>query len=250
MNKIINKEKLKGAAIGFTSAALLFTGAVYLNANQTFQRQVTYGVRVSLDGSVLSFDEDATPFVSEGRTFLPVRGISEALGLEVGWDGDTQTVILTSEGGPQLETLTPVVPVLEFQPLLVAYPQPDMRHSSGFNRNNIADGGSTITIGTRSFPNSIPVHSANGETVSFSLQGNYTQFTAYAGATDFAHTTARDENQGSFRIFGDGNLLAEVSFYYADGPQLVTADLTGVNNLTIEVNSNGLRIGLGTPLIR
>lgn len=37
---------------------------------------------------------DMYPLVYEGRTYLPVRAIGEALGIKVDWDKDTRTVIL------------------------------------------------------------------------------------------------------------------------------------------------------------
>lgn len=36
------------------------------------------------------------PVLIEGSTYLPVRAISEIVGLEVGWDGDTRTVSLSN----------------------------------------------------------------------------------------------------------------------------------------------------------
>ena len=36
------------------------------------------------------------PFIIDGTTYLPVRGISSALHLDVSWDGDTKTVVLTT----------------------------------------------------------------------------------------------------------------------------------------------------------
>ena len=35
------------------------------------------------------------PVITESRTFIPVRFVSEVLGYEVGWDGATQTVTIT-----------------------------------------------------------------------------------------------------------------------------------------------------------
>ncbi len=50
---------------------------------------------------------DAVPVVSEvparivsGRTFLPLRGVAEALGLEVGWDDAARTVLLVDPRAP------------------------------------------------------------------------------------------------------------------------------------------------------
>jgi len=42
---------------------------------------------------------DTPPIIVNGRTFVPVRFIAESLGVEVGWDGNTRTVILTSQIG-------------------------------------------------------------------------------------------------------------------------------------------------------
>lgn len=41
---------------------------------------------------------DAAPVVIDGRTLVPVRFISETLGLKVGWDDATQTVIIMDTG--------------------------------------------------------------------------------------------------------------------------------------------------------
>lgn len=49
--------------------------------------------RVLLDGQAIVFD--VPPVIVEGRTLVPLRAIFEALGAEVGWDGNTQTVTAT-----------------------------------------------------------------------------------------------------------------------------------------------------------
>lgn len=40
---------------------------------------------------------DVAPFINNGRTLVPVRAISEALGAEVGWNNDTRTVTVKSK---------------------------------------------------------------------------------------------------------------------------------------------------------
>ncbi len=47
-------------------------------------------ILVSIDGEYLNFD--VPPTVINGRTLVPVRTIFEALGLEVSWDSETQTI--------------------------------------------------------------------------------------------------------------------------------------------------------------
>ena len=53
-----------------------------------------------MDGEeLIPLDSDGNyvePFIIDGTTYLPVRGIASALGLDVGWDGATKTVLLTT----------------------------------------------------------------------------------------------------------------------------------------------------------
>jgi hypothetical protein len=41
---------------------------------------------------------EAAPFISQGRTMIPLRVIAEALGAEVDWDEATRTVMITARG--------------------------------------------------------------------------------------------------------------------------------------------------------
>ncbi len=52
-------------------------------------------VKVYLDGNMLGFDEP--PIIEDGRTLVPLRAIFEALGADVGWDGETSTVTAQKE---------------------------------------------------------------------------------------------------------------------------------------------------------
>ena len=52
------------------------------------------GVNVRLDGNYLYFN-DVPPQIIENRTMVPLRVIFEALGAEIDWNGDTQTVTAT-----------------------------------------------------------------------------------------------------------------------------------------------------------
>lgn len=38
---------------------------------------------------------DVVPQIVDGRTLVPVRAVSEALGCTVEWDGETRTVTIT-----------------------------------------------------------------------------------------------------------------------------------------------------------
>ena len=47
-------------------------------------------------GKITRTELDVAPFITNGRTLVPVRAISEALGATVGWNNDTRTVTIKS----------------------------------------------------------------------------------------------------------------------------------------------------------
>lgn len=55
-------------------------------------------IKVTLDGKRVTLvdanGKAVEPFAIDGTTYLPVRAVSDALGLEVGWDSATSTVTL------------------------------------------------------------------------------------------------------------------------------------------------------------
>ena len=59
-------------------------------------------MKVELNGQTLNLTDSSgnpvEPFTIDGTTYLPLATIGRVLGLEVAWDGATNTVILTSDG--------------------------------------------------------------------------------------------------------------------------------------------------------
>ena len=66
----------------------------------TINAQITYrNIKITVDGSAIT-PKDATgktvePFIMNGTTYLPIRAVAEALGLDVKWDSATNTVGLS-----------------------------------------------------------------------------------------------------------------------------------------------------------
>ncbi len=83
-------------------AVVLVFGGTALASNRTENKTLKYrDIKIEINGQRIT-PKDATgkvvePFIIDGTTYLPIRAISEALGLNVGWDGATSTVYL-SEG--------------------------------------------------------------------------------------------------------------------------------------------------------
>jgi len=89
---------------------LVFSLAASANAMQENRRvNITYrGINITIDGKELipvdAAGRSVEPFIYNGTTYLPVRGVANALDLSVDWDSDTNTVLLTSGG----TAITPV----------------------------------------------------------------------------------------------------------------------------------------------
>ncbi|MDR2167874.1 MAG: hypothetical protein LBE35_08525 [Clostridiales bacterium] len=76
----------------FIAAVLMAFVAVFSMALVAFA-----DISVSVDGEMVVF-EDQQPIVVEGRTLLPLRGVAEKLGYEVGWDEASQTATVEGRG--------------------------------------------------------------------------------------------------------------------------------------------------------
>lgn len=73
-------------------------------ANRTVPMDIMYrDIKITLNGTQITPKDAAgnviEPFVNAGTTYLPVRGISEALGLVVNWDGEANAVYLNTRPG-------------------------------------------------------------------------------------------------------------------------------------------------------
>lgn len=107
---------LKGFIAGVLTTLLLVSSICMAGASvSNIQKTLEYkNIQVSLDGKKLDLRDAAgnavEPFMSDGTNYLPVRALAEALGLDVSWDGSTNTVVLKTagakaEGTPATEKL-------------------------------------------------------------------------------------------------------------------------------------------------
>jgi hypothetical protein len=100
---------------GFITALLIVSliGTVSATVGSRTATLDYNNIKVTLDGKAVSLVDangnPVEPFAIAGTTYLPVRAISSALGLEVGWDQSTTTVTLKS-GGTSTPSTTPSGP--------------------------------------------------------------------------------------------------------------------------------------------
>lgn len=96
------KKRLQGLIVGVLIGVVLTSGAVLATSGTRMAELLYSNIKISLDGKEI-VPKDANgntiePFAIDGTTYLPVRGIASSLGLNVEWNGETQTVELNKPG--------------------------------------------------------------------------------------------------------------------------------------------------------
>ena len=97
------KQRIKDISLGVLIGCM-FAGSMpmAMAAVAQINLPVSYNdIKIVIDGKRLNTDNE--PFISEGVTYLPVRAIAEAVGKDVSWDGETNTVYI-DEKKPETET--------------------------------------------------------------------------------------------------------------------------------------------------
>jgi hypothetical protein len=112
----MNRDKLGGFTVGFIVAALLFGAAATAFASVgTYPLMASFAsIRIFVDGKQVD-PRDAggasvEPFIINGTTYLPVRAVAEALGMEVSWDNAAKSVYIGT--APEPEPTKPAEPVI------------------------------------------------------------------------------------------------------------------------------------------
>ena len=98
----MKRSNLKSFILGVLAASLVFSVLVPAMASTLKTAELYYNdIKIRLNGDTV-VPKDAAgnavdPFIIDGTTYLPIRAIASALGLNVGWDAANQTVILGND---------------------------------------------------------------------------------------------------------------------------------------------------------
>jgi hypothetical protein len=253
-NEINMKKTIKIYAAGLLTGILLFGSTLAFAEPRGVIRELFFNVNVVVDGIPQAFAHDMRPFIAEGRTFLPVRGIADALNVGVDWDADTSTVFLWS-GSPTVQVPVPT-PIPTPQPT----PQPPtmwldqmghLNYERSDSRNLVSNwvSGNTATDGTAferglRFENFAPGRSGNTpppSTQSFevALNYSYTNFSGVLVRPSF-HTLNMgfiNNNSTQVRFYGDGRLLyTSPTISNGTVPTHFDIDVNGIFVLSIHVD--------------
>jgi len=220
MIKILKKIQYKSYVAGLLTATIIFASSTVFANTGGVMRELFYGVSINLNGQVLQLADIDRPFIIDGRTFLPVRAISEALDIPIEWHGATRTVYvgIIPHGAPFWTT----VPAFE-------------RNGTG----NFTVGLGSVHMLGQPFANAIhiPTHFNPGQTLwsNHSLNAQYRTLTGIIGRIDARRETS------TISFIGDGRELASFTVDESTLPYEVSVDVSGILVLRIEISGSGGR---------
>ena len=96
------KNKKIRVVVIVMSLILVLTGVAYASIGSRTAELFYNNIKIWLDGKeIVPVDASGNvvePFIIDGTTYLPVRAVSSALGLDVSWNDQTKTVELNTPG--------------------------------------------------------------------------------------------------------------------------------------------------------
>lgn len=108
------KKQIQGYLAGVLSTVVLISGAAYAkNASENIN--VTYdNIKVYIDNTLAELRDangsTVEPFIYNGTTYLPVRGVAQAMGAQVTYDGASKSVFIWDKMVPGETFLMDVCP--------------------------------------------------------------------------------------------------------------------------------------------
>lgn len=238
---------MKGRFLALLVFGILLTGIA-------FGAYAQDSIKIIVNGRQIT--SEVAPFIKEGRTMVPLRVISEALGADVTWDQATGTVTImtkitsagTDKSEPELEKKqepqqkpeSPVENDLTKDNVNLSELKPvDDISGRVFYKNwgDNPDGPRGVfSIDGKKYFDGIGMlnysDSKGSVVVSYNINGAYKKLTATVGASDI------DANPYSgktyLQIYGDDNLLYKSgAFKYTDSADNIDVNIDGVKVLRL-----------------
>jgi len=107
-----NMKNFKGFIMGALTVFLVMTliTTVFAASTSRTLTAIFRDIKITIDGQLIE-PKDANgkvvePFIIDGTTYLPVRAVAEAVGYDVSWDSNTNTVTLNKKTFPTTGTFT------------------------------------------------------------------------------------------------------------------------------------------------
>jgi hypothetical protein len=220
---------------------MIFGGTVFASTGWQSVQIWYNNIKINLDGEEIT-PRDARgnvvdPFIMDGTTYLPVRAIGEALGLDVEWNGNTHTVFITTPEvppppRPRVTYLHEVAPAFEtFNPISG---NPRMRENQSFKML-----GDEYVHGWRFTCSWASAGIGSPSYQLYNLRGQYTTIKGVLGHVD---GTNRDST-GTLSIYLDNELYRQYPLTATMLPMEIILNVIGVNIMKIEFTLNDMNEG-------
>lgn len=176
--------------------------------------------KIVIDG-VDRTPEEKKPFVYGGTTYVPLRYISESLGKEVNWDGNTGTIYIGNMPG-EIVYLTDITPY-------------NINDFEGYYRYKLDE---EMIMGNKIYNKGLQLHLVGYEfkKVYYNLDGQYTNINGLVGLDD-TNNEFRVDDPVLLNFYLDGNKIETIKFNDGDLPKNVNLIVEGGLQLIIEVGS-------------
>ena len=212
-----------GMVIGANAADTLKEISAYLN----------YGITIKYNGEVQNLTDAGGnrvyPISYNGTTYLPVRAVSNMLGIGVDWDGATQTVLLgKAESTVKLmETYKPYTSYQSVSRVISDWHDGPIFYQKSTTPENI--GGETASSWLNLYnPKNNWAEDSNTLLCSFNIGGKYKTLTFKAYTNEDATLTVKGDTD---------SLLGEFKLTAGQTPQTFTIDLLNTKQLTFLLNN-------------
>lgn len=212
-----------GMVIGANAADTLKEISAYLN----------YGITIKYNGEVQNLTDAGGnrvyPISYNGTTYLPVRAVSNMLGIGVDWDGATQTVLLGKTGATvnPMETYKPYTSYQSVSRVISDWHDGPIFYQKSTTPENI--GGETASSWLNLYnPKNNWAEDSNTLLCSFNIGGKYKTLTFKAYTNEDATLTVKGDND---------SLLGEFKLTAGQTPQTFTVDLLNTTQLTFLLNN-------------
>lgn len=229
------KRFLQGTILGLSLALVVSVPIQTFAKTGSANLQAYYNnIKVMLNGNYVNLvdgnGKTVEPFIVDGTTYLPVRAVSEALGLPVEWDSANATVVMGTKPEGQGTSLTELgifAGSYEAAYLFISFDEfktnLDKKYYDGYEMK--AGNG---YYGCRGYAD-------------FLLNGQYTNFSAIIANSSKNIGNVPVTEITTLRIYGDDKILYTLEEYQNDDitEELINIDVTNVIKLRIEVDAVG-----------
>lgn len=222
----MNKDKIKGFAIGTLTTLFLLSSSAVFAAPVSKQISAVYNnIKLVVNGNAVTPKDadgvDVEPFIYNGTTYLPVRAVSDALGQQVEWDGKTSTVYI---GKKPEGTATP----------LTSIPYARLKSDTNLSIDKFND--TAFNVAGKKYFKGISFSTANyggnKAEIVYNTNSMYKKLTGIFGIDDYGKNYGN--RVASLTIIGDGKELFATDPTHPGDIVNVNVDITNINQLTIQ----------------